>query len=75
MLSAVKEGLHVQLKIVFDKLTEAENNLHVSPRKIEDQTTSLTKAQALPNPPSSNTGTTNDKKLLREVREEIQQFI
>ncbi|KAL9963475.1 hypothetical protein ACROYT_G026986 [Oculina patagonica] len=66
MLSAVKEGFYAQLKVVFDKLTGAENKLHRSSHEI-NQSKSLSKPQAKLNHPNSQTGETTEKKLSREV--------
>ena len=68
MLTAVKESFHAQLKIVFDKLTGAQNELHRSRREV-NQSQSLT-PQVLPeNASTPETATTTKEGTSIEVRE------
>ena len=68
MLTAVKESFHAQLKIAFDKLTGAQNELRRS-RREENQSQSLT-PQVLPeNVSTHEIATTTKKGTSIEVRE------
>lgn len=66
MLTEVKEGFYAQLKVVFDKLTGAENKLRRSPQEI-NQSKKLPEPQAVPSFSSSLTRTKTEEKLLTEV--------
>lgn len=67
MLSVVKESFHTQLKIVYDKLTGAQNELARTHRET-DQSKSLVRPHALPDSTSSH-GTTTEKSISSEVLE------
>ena len=70
MLSAVKESFHTQLKIVFDKLTGAQNEFVRSPQET-NQSKSLIRSQASPDNLSSHRMTTKES-ISCEVRRHIQ---
>lgn len=68
MLTAVKESFHIQLKMVFDKLTGAQNQLLKSHRET-NQSKSLNPQVMPDNASTDGTATTTKKGTSIQVRE------
>lgn len=62
----MKEGFYAQLKVVFDKLTGAEDKLRGSPQEV-NRSEKLPESQAVPSFFSSLTRTNTEEKLSTEV--------